>query len=212
MNVPRTAHLRVKLGELLSAAKWNGLLDLVDEAIATRPGPGVRRRSLPNGTILIADGRSKGGTASMGDYPSKVTMTQGVADTQLKATFNRVLISGVEPTIQDRKVSLIDPATNDLPFYQFNIADAIDTESGRGMLYWKITFNTDYSVSRIEPLALKAVPALIDYTYWKLVGFLQREPADPQAQVEFKPMLFNNLNHTASQRHGGRAVHRFWAT
>ncbi len=60
-------------------------------------------------------------------------------------------------------------------------------------------------------MAYADTPDNADYTAWKVIGFLNRDPDDDKATPTWRQMLFYNLNHVASQRHGARALHRFWA-
>ena len=206
----RTQHLRTRPGEPLTAEKWNGLLDVIDQASRAVPGPGLLVRNLPSGRIFTAAPRRVGGGGGVGDHPFRAAITPGDAPTQLKASFTLGTLAGVVPRIgpaADAKP--ISDAS--VPTFQFDTARCVDAATGLGALYWHIVFNTDWSVVRLYPEALSRPPLSADFTSWKLIGFLIRNPATPKAVPAWKQMSFHNLNHAATQRHGGRALHRYFA-
>ena len=209
MNIPRTQALRVRPGERITARKFNGMLDIMDAILRAQPGNGVLVTNLPNQRIYKARSRGGGGGSGSG-YPFQATVSAGADEGTMEAVFALGLIAGVEPRISDapdaKKIS--DPEAG--PF-AFKLADAIDPATGRGLLYWQLEFNDDFSVKKIYPAVFKKVPPKTNFKGWKLCGILINPPADVKSTPTWKQMMFHNLNHVASQRAGGKARHTFWS-
>lgn len=190
--------LKVAEGEPISAEAWNALVDAIRSA-QILGGSNVRVNRTPNGTFV---------TALPGALPvsGAFAVSLGSSTSGQVCTVSRGLIDGIEPVINEKKISG-DPEQPDelpptLPLPKPSAAEGyIYLECMLGRESWRIT--------KAEITFEAKPPAAKEWTAYKLIAILRK--ADTEWQVAHQAVHFNLGHYPYGHKSSGKARHLFFA-
>lgn len=174
------------------------------------PGLGVRQRVLPWGTITSYDGGRGGGG---GDAPVFRPVVSILADrAEIGWSGPRALIGGVVPTISDKEIMEVDPATGQRPVLKVPLAEFADAEEIG--IFFRVTADPadDYRARTVEPVALPRLPAPAPHLAHTLALFLRRRAGRLSYDESDDRELFCGQGFLAvNRRQNGVFTPLFWA-
>ncbi len=194
--------IRKNRGDLWDAATWNRHLEEIDRflrSLGVTPGGTVRRDS--TGTIYL---------------PLSVEAGDSAGEWALRVGYG--LLGGLEPKIDDQRVSKEDPDTGETPTLTVGSNDFSDSPDptsnwpkGVSFIYGVVEFDQP----SWNPTGSKIVAQAKTWTVtpWKaarLIGLLQRDdPDDNESDVSVRQLTFFNQALTLSKK-GANGLARYW--
>lgn len=204
----RTSELLVAAGQVVADArgrlsaeftrKWNALVRAVD-GIGRPSGRNIRRRELPDQTIVTLDVRAR--RSVQPDF--RLTVQQDGAVTYVSVGFG--LVQGFEPQIDGRGITVPD-AGGDVPQLLVKASD-FGTD-GKARIYLEVTSGKAWNITGVAVVALAKTPPKTAWKGYKLLGLLVKDGDSIRTIQAAK----RSLGYATSDRKAnGFARHWFWA-
>lgn len=191
----RRDEITVQKGQAITARQHNNVAKLAESlTLNTRGIPGRRG---PNGftpTIKVS-------TSISAKHAFKLALVAG-QNGELGLTFTPAHVAGVMPTIGDRGLDELDDAGVGPVLEVKDDAWLAKGKGERALVMFRYDLDhTDFSVTKVTPLAVKAVPASAPWTWHKLVAILTRQNGDVKIWPQmFFPQAFEVTDTTATGR------------
>lgn len=155
--------LKVREGELVSASKYNAMLEAVEAALTLRDSPTVRVSRVGRGMFL--ETKSK---APANAYPFKLSVETTAAGVALRWTVGKV--AGLEPEIRGIKLSSTKTADKRPPALDVPRAKLIN---GEAFVYFHLSLSRQWEPLKVELELHSQPPKAKAFEAYKLAATVQ---------------------------------------